>query len=125
MNMDDPTVGVAGAAEKADFWRGHFARWKKSGLSQNEYCRQSHISAGQFCYWKKKHHQSEIKIHRSKQESPLTFVPVQQDFHRHFEQENSFSGLTVFLENGVRISLEKNFCGETLEKVVALFGDGK
>lgn len=69
--MDNPIVGVAGPvelsgeAERADFWRDHLALWKKSGLTQNEYCRQSHISAGQFCYWKKKQNRSEIKIHRS------------------------------------------------------------
>ena len=118
MQMDSPIVGHDGAVEKAIFWRGHLAGWEKSGLSQNEYCRQNRLSAVQLRYWKK-------KFHRSNKISPLTFVPVPQDFQQYFEQENHFSGLTILLGNGVRISLEKNFCGETLEKVIALFGGGK
>ena len=116
--MEEKIAGNDGAVEKADFWRGHLAGWERSGLSQNEYCRQNRLSAVQLRYWKK-------KFHRSKKISPLTFVPVPGEFPPSFEQENHFSGLTILLGNGVRIRLEKNFCGETLEKVVAFFGGEK
>lgn len=118
MKVEEKIVGNDGAVEKAIFWRDHLARWEKSGLSQNEYCRQNRLSAVQLRYWKK-------KFHRSKKESPLTFVPVPTEIPPSLERENHLSGLTILLEKGIRIRLEKNFCGETLEKVIAIFGGGK
>lgn len=35
-------------------WQTHIQAWKKSGLSQTEYCRQNNISLSSFTNWKSK-----------------------------------------------------------------------
>ena len=37
-----------------DFFEQHLKVWKKSGLSQAEYCRQNGLSRSRFGYWKRK-----------------------------------------------------------------------
>jgi len=34
------------------FWARHLQRWKQSGLSQAQYCRQQQLSAPAFGWWK-------------------------------------------------------------------------
>lgn len=41
-------------SSKKQFWSAHIQAYKQSGLSQNEYCRQNNLQAGQFRYWNKK-----------------------------------------------------------------------
>lgn len=38
---------------KADFWRGHLAEWRSSGLTQAAYCRQHSLSVPSFGYWRR------------------------------------------------------------------------
>lgn len=40
--------------EKRRFWKQHIDDWQDSGLSQVEYCRQHHLIAHRFTYWKHK-----------------------------------------------------------------------
>ena len=35
------------------FWQGHLQRWRQSGLSQAQYCRQQQLSAAAFRWWKR------------------------------------------------------------------------
>jgi hypothetical protein len=35
------------------FWARHLHRWKQSGLSQAQYCRQQQLSAAAFGWWKR------------------------------------------------------------------------
>jgi len=44
---DDKLLSVRGR-----FWLGHLERWRPSGLSQAEYCRQHGLSAAAFSWWK-------------------------------------------------------------------------
>ncbi len=39
---------------KSDFWKGHLAAWRDSGLSQAGYCRQHGVSAPSFGYWRRR-----------------------------------------------------------------------
>ena len=39
---------------KQTYWRTHVKGWRKSGLSQKEYCRSQSIALATFCYWKRK-----------------------------------------------------------------------
>ena len=36
-------------------WPAHIARWKESGLTQAEYCRQNELRLHAFGYWKRKY----------------------------------------------------------------------
>lgn len=40
--------------EKVDFWQDHIDAWKRSGISQKEYCSLNNLSPGNFSKWKKK-----------------------------------------------------------------------
>lgn len=40
--------------EKVDFWQKHIHSWKKSGLSQADYCQANELSTSNFSKWKKK-----------------------------------------------------------------------
>jgi transcriptional regulator with XRE-family HTH domain len=39
---------------KEDFWRQHWVRWQKSGLTQREYCARQGLSRSSFNNWKQK-----------------------------------------------------------------------
>ena len=44
---DDKSLSARGR-----FWQRHLERWRPSGLSQAEYCRQHELSAAAFGWWK-------------------------------------------------------------------------
>ncbi len=97
-------------------WQAHVHAWEKSGLHQNEYCRQHKLSSSQFCYWKKKLKQTK--------KSAVNFVPVpacttgqQSDV-----LVNDSSGLTIFFENGIRIALNNHFNVRALADAVSVLG---
>lgn len=39
---------------KADEWKQHLTRWRKSALSQRAFCQQNQLCYYQFGYWKKR-----------------------------------------------------------------------
>lgn len=39
---------------KRRFWENHIGKWKLSGLSQAEYCRQNDVKVKSFRYWKRR-----------------------------------------------------------------------
>jgi len=47
-------LGEAGNIAKLEFWRDHITRWRESGLSQADYCRQRGLKPSRFTYWKKR-----------------------------------------------------------------------
>ena len=73
-------------------WQGQFARWRESGLSQSEYCREQGLSRHQFRYWRRKLEPGQIK-RRHRQASG--FVPVQ------VSASSGPSGLSLRLPNGM------------------------
>lgn len=42
------------SVERGWFWEQHLRKWKSSGLTQAEYCRQHEPSSKTFLYWKRK-----------------------------------------------------------------------
>jgi len=40
--------------EKSRFWQEHIQRWRESGISQADYCREHGLKEGAFTYWKGK-----------------------------------------------------------------------
>ena len=57
-------------------WHEHFARWRKSGLSQSDYCRQAGLSRHKFKYWRRKLEPATLKKRRRKKRES-GFVPLQ------------------------------------------------
>ncbi len=102
--------------EKKRFWQVHVRAWARSGLTQNEYCKQNKLKSSRFCYWKKKL--------RNHQESAVNFVPVPVHCNElQFHNSNKDSGLTLYLHHDICIKLNNNFSPATLSKVVATLGE--
>ena len=38
--------------DKPAYWQQHFENWKKSGLSQRDYCKQHELTFSSFGYWR-------------------------------------------------------------------------
>ena len=55
--------------ERVDFWRGHFAAWQRSGLSQRAYCDRHGLSYSAFGYWRG-------RVRETSFQPPPTFVPA-------------------------------------------------
>ncbi len=104
------------SARKRKLWQAHVRAWKKSGLSQNEYCRRNKLSCSQFCYWKKNLGQPQAK-------PSVSFVPVPAHAPElPSSSASDDSGLTIFLDNGIQIGLNNGFISATLSKVLAVLG---
>jgi len=99
---------------KQRFWLTHIRAWKKSGLSQNEYCRRNTLRVNQFCYWKK-------KLFGDNQDT-IKFVPIavehQKDAEKHAQGD---SGLTISFGK-ISIKLNNNFNPSVLAKAVSALG---
>lgn len=93
-------------------WQAHINAWRKSGLSQAEYCRRNNISYHALRYWQKKCEQLSS--------SEITFVPVpftgtvQNDVGR-----NSISGLKVEFGNRFKIHVADDFSSATLTRLIS------
>lgn len=99
---------------KQRFWQTHIRAWKKSGLSQNEYCRRNTLRANQFCYWKKKLF--------SDNPNTIKFVPVAVQAQQDAETpEHGDSGLTISFDK-ISIKLNNDFNPSVLVKAVAALG---
>ncbi len=97
---------------KQRFWQAHLGAWAKSGLSQNRYCRQNNLQSNQFCYWKKK------LTEQAAGHVSFVPVPVSQDEEPGCLADGD-SGLTLYLDDGIRLEIKSNFNGAALSKVVA------
>ena len=101
---------------KKKLWETHIRAWGNSGLTQNEYCRRNKLRSNQFCYWKKKLRQ------QSKISSSFVPVPI-QSLPKQCSPENSNSGLSIFLSNGIKIELNRDFNAAALSRVVVALGE--
>ncbi len=61
-------------SSREDLWRRRLAQWKRSGLSQAEFCRRKEISVATFRWWKQKLDAAEPKPKR--RSKGAAFVPV-------------------------------------------------
>ncbi len=110
--MKDQKSGKEQSRIKQRQWQAHIHACGKSGLAQNEYCRRNNLSSGQFCYWKKKLKQTK--------RSAVNFVPVPtcKSGKKSDAPARSSSGLTIFLDNGIKIGLDNRFNARTLADAV-------
>ena len=97
-------------------WQAHIHAWEKSGLTQNEYCRQNNLRNNQFCYWKK-------KLKQTTKRSTVDFVPVPACTSRQKSEEVSenSSGVTIILNGGIKIGLDNHFSTKALADVISVF----
>jgi len=60
---------------KEQFWRGHLARWQRSGLSILVYCAQHDLAPANFYAWRRTLAQRD-RQHKAPAPTPVTFVPI-------------------------------------------------
>ena len=101
MNLPDETGG---------FWERHLGQWKKSGMSQSEYCRIFGLKFHQFHYWKKKLSKTEVK------EPQLVAVPLDQTIT---EIGKARSGVRVIVDE-CTIEVESHFDTQVFSQVVSI-----
>jgi transposase len=102
-------------------WPEQIESWKKSGLSQAAYCRQSKISYSAFLYWRRKYEDNESPS------SDISFVrlesPVPDNSFSIGNGEDSLlepsSGIRIFIEP-LSISVGTNFSPGTLAQVIQI-----
>lgn len=88
---------------KEQFWRKHIVDWRKSDLSQAEYCRRNKLSTQSFRY----------RLGRiRKQPEPVCFVPVS------VKSQASESSLSLVFGDSYRLDIRDGFSSATLENAV-------
>ena len=94
--------------KKQKFWSAHIEAWKKSGLSQAEYCRTQNLKPYQISYW----------VNRKPQ--PINSVPalVEIPLSEISHQATSGSGLQLVTRYGEQININDNFSTKSFEKVL-------
>ena len=100
--------------DKAEFWKGHIARWKESGRSQIDYCIENNLSRHRFTYWKCKENKKEV--------SSVRFIPVvARPFNKSIE--NKTEPIKVQVGGIFRIEVGEGFCSETLTRLIKTLSD--
>lgn len=88
-------------------WRERIQVWKQSGLTQKEFCEQHHVGLSTFQRWRRKLAIQE----KPKGSAAVSFLPVGV-------VGSSESGLTVLLNNRLRIEVSTGFDASTLKQVI-------
>ena len=98
--------------EKAAYWSGHIATWRRSGLSQGAYCRQHGLSQSSLNYWR-------ARLSKSDKVSAfsVTFVPVPLPAPAPAIIAPS-EPILVHVGDDFRIEIRGDFAAPVLEKLV-------
>ena len=100
--------------QKRRFWKQHIDGWKKSGLTQAEYCRRLQLKAHQMAYWKKQFFRRQAKTE---------FVPVPITPLMATKLLPATGKLHIILSNGLKVEVSPGFDPQLLcQVVVALRG---
>ena len=94
--------------KKQRHWVDHLLTWKKSGLTQAEYCRRNQLSIKCFTYWKSK---------TERPDPSMQLVPVPVSPVREYPQS---AELVLVLGDRYRVEVGDGFNPATLEKLVCV-----
>ena len=104
--------------DKRRYWAGHHDDWRKSGLSQGEYCRRHSLSQSSLAYWRKKL----VPLAETKQlskHSAVTIVPVPfLEPPLRSQVRPASEALMVHVGRGFKIEVRSDFAPDLLEKLV-------
>ena len=95
--------------ERAEYWQSHIKAWRKSGLSQIDYCRNNNLSRCRFTYWKCK---------EDKKSNPMTFIPVLHKPSKVTPIIDTTAPLKVLIGDRYRIEIGDGFSPETLSRLM-------
>jgi hypothetical protein len=91
---------------KQQYWGDHLRTWRKSGLTQAEYCRRNQLSTKCFTYWKS-------KTRRPDPPMKLVTIPV-----RPVIEHRQSAEIVVVFKDRYRVEVGDGFNPATFEKVV-------
>lgn len=92
---------------KRDFWERQIEQWRQSGLSQLAYCRQHHLKAHRFYYWRRR---------IIKKQTDVSFLPVKlATLHK-----PNLPAIRVLMPNGCSIEIEGLDGSAQLNQLVSL-----
>jgi hypothetical protein len=94
---------------KRQYWQEHVECWKRSGLSQAEYCRLNSLQLKNFWYWKKQYNGKTAEQLRF---FPLALVPTKVT-----KSEPASLQLTL-QEQRFRIEIGENFSPSVLKGLI-------
>lgn len=89
-----------------EIWKKRLREWRKSGLSQAEYCRQKGLRIKSFAYWKRK---------EKPEQKEVGFVGLSIPTIERVQDE---SPVRVILKSGYVIEIKDGFAPSTLRDVV-------
>lgn len=102
-------------SSKQNHWGNHISCWKKSGLTQRQYCLRHGIAISTFSYW--------IRKFGKKAENPgsTRFYPLTvKGNSASFSKKGFHTGIRLSLCNDkFKIDLEKEFSQTTLKRLIA------
>lgn len=99
---------------KQQYWRNHISSWKRSGLTQREYCLEEEIAISTFSYWIRKFGEG------SKNSKPSRFYPLAvRGVSTLLDAKKLHTGIRLSLCNDkYKIDLENEFSETTLKKLI-------
>jgi hypothetical protein len=94
---------------KRDYWQQQIKTWKKSSLSQKQYCRSHSLALSTFCYWRRRLNNQESAIPKF---YPLA-IPAPGP-------EPTEAGLMLLVgPKQFQVQIKKDFSPPTLKKLIA------
>jgi len=103
--------------DKRKFWEEHVEKWRRSGITQAEYCRRHNLSTRLFTYWKR-------RMKRSAESVSFVRVKVVDATKKAeaWNEAGSSSGI-VLCKDGYRIEVREGFNAEVLGQVLRTLGE--
>lgn len=105
---------IESRASKEIYWQEQVDNWRKSGLSQAEFCRQVGISQRVLGYWKRKFKSRENSVEGQ------TVVAV-SIAHEDNPAKNP-QPIIIHAWHGLRLEVPVDFATESLEKIIHVLG---
>ena len=107
-----------GGRGRERFWRAHVSAWRRSGLTQREYCKRQGLGEWSFSSWKR-------RLAAGGAPEVMGFVPVavkgRVDGGGNWGRPRQHP-LTVVVGERYRIEVGEGFSGKTLAEVLAVLG---
>ena len=106
---------IGSIRSKQEYWQAQVDKWRESGLSQAEFCRQIGISSKSLGYWKRQFEQRQTT---GQETQAVVAVPIAQ------VNERREGGQPIILHawHDLRIEIPADFAPESLEKIIHVLG---
>lgn len=102
-------------SSKLKHWGNHISCWKKSDLTQRQYCLRQGIALSTFSYWIRK-----LGKGSAEQRAPRFYPLTVKDSSVSHDNQSFHTGVRLSLcNNKFKIDLEKEFSEKTLKRLVA------